>query len=97
VPRSHAVANVHGTLMWAHLKIKCQRRKEEAIRIQYRTPALVANGKVMDYSNCGLNEDAKMSDLSGKIICGMIGILSLIPITHTSIQIQGKYYHNDEQ
>ena len=67
------------------------------VRIQYRTPAFVANGKVQDYRNCGLNEDAKVSDLSGKMICGMIGILSLIPITHTSIQIQGKYDHNDEQ
>ena len=50
-----------------------------------------------DYRNCGLNEDAKVSDLSLKIICGMIGILSLIRITHTSIQIKGKYDHNDEQ
>jgi hypothetical protein len=83
--------------MGAHLKIKCQRRKEEAIRIQYRTPAFVANGKAKDCRNCRLNGDAKVSDLSGKTICGMIGIFSLIPISHTSIQIQGKYDHDDEQ
>jgi hypothetical protein len=72
-------------------------KEEEVIRIQCSTLAFVANGKVRDYRNCGLNEDANVSDLSGKIICGMIGILSLISITHTSIQIQGKYDHNDEQ